>query len=100
LKQAKSDLVRGGKAGSLLQPSVSWAGSRLKLLGGDPGQGQRFEPERIAVIEAEVRHDVNCLPSRNVNEHVGDSGPIIHVGMHSSDVLEHWPGPAADRPSV
>jgi len=47
----------------------------------------RFEPERIAVIEAEVRHDVIAFLT-NVNEHVGDSGRYIHVGMTSSDVLD------------
>jgi len=47
----------------------------------------RFEPERIAVIEAEVRHDVIAFLT-NVNEHVGDAGRYIHVGMTSSDVLD------------
>jgi len=46
-----------------------------------------FEPERIAVIEAEVRHDVIAFLT-NVNEHVGDAGRHIHVGMTSSDVLD------------
>ena len=47
----------------------------------------RFEVERIAAIEAEVRHDVIAFLT-NVNEHVGDAGRHIHVGMTSSDVLD------------
>jgi len=39
------------------------------------------------VIEAEVRHDVIAFLT-NVNEHVGDAGRYIHVGMTSSDVLD------------
>ena len=46
-----------------------------------------FEPERILEIEAEVRHDVIAFLT-NVNEHVGDAGRYIHVGMTSSDVLD------------
>ncbi len=46
-----------------------------------------FEPDRILEIEAEVRHDVIAFLT-NVNEHVGDAGRYIHVGMTSSDVLD------------
>jgi len=46
-----------------------------------------FSPERILEIEAEVRHDVIAFLT-NVNEHVGDAGRYIHVGMTSSDVLD------------
>ncbi|ERN40786.1 adenylosuccinate lyase [Rubidibacter lacunae KORDI 51-2] len=46
-----------------------------------------FEPERIAAIEAEVRHDVIAFLT-NVNEHVGDVGRYIHLGLTSSDVLD------------
>ncbi len=46
-----------------------------------------FEPERILEIEAEVRHDVIAFLT-NVNEHVGEAGRYIHVGMTSSDVLD------------
>ena len=46
-----------------------------------------FEPQRILEIEAEVRHDVIAFLT-NVNEHVGDAGRYIHVGMTSSDVLD------------
>ena len=47
----------------------------------------RFEVARILEIEAEVRHDVIAFLT-NVNEHVGDAGRYIHVGMTSSDVLD------------
>ncbi|MFN7229162.1 MAG: adenylosuccinate lyase [Synechococcaceae cyanobacterium] len=50
-------------------------------------QKARFEVERILEIEAEVRHDVIAFLT-NVNEHVGDAGRHIHVGMTSSDVLD------------
>ncbi len=46
-----------------------------------------FEVSRILEIEAEVRHDVIAFLT-NVNEHVGDAGRYIHVGMTSSDVLD------------
>ncbi len=46
-----------------------------------------FEPERILEIEAEVRHDVIAFLT-NLNEHVGDAGRYIHIGMTSSDVLD------------
>ncbi|MEO1001846.1 MAG: adenylosuccinate lyase [Cyanobacteria bacterium J06638_7] len=50
-------------------------------------QSARFSVERILEIEAEVRHDVIAFLT-NVNEHVGDAGRYIHVGMTSSDVLD------------
>ena len=46
-----------------------------------------FDPERVLEIEAEVRHDVIAFLT-NVNEHVGDAGRYIHLGMTSSDVLD------------
>jgi len=46
-----------------------------------------FSVARILEIEAEVRHDVIAFLT-NVNEHVGDTGRYIHVGMTSSDVLD------------
>lgn len=46
-----------------------------------------FQESRILEIEAEVRHDVIAFLT-NVNEHVGDAGRHIHVGMTSSDVLD------------
>ena len=46
-----------------------------------------FSVGRILEIEAEVRHDVIAFLT-NVNEHVGDAGRFIHVGMTSSDVLD------------
>jgi adenylosuccinate lyase len=47
----------------------------------------KFDPERIAEIEAEVRHDIIAFLT-NVNEHVGDVGRYIHLGLTSSDVLD------------
>jgi adenylosuccinate lyase len=47
----------------------------------------KFDVARILEIEAEVRHDVIAFLT-NVNEHVGDAGRYIHVGMTSSDVLD------------
>ena len=46
-----------------------------------------FSVPRILEIEAEVKHDVIAFLT-NVNEHVGDAGRYIHVGMTSSDVLD------------
>jgi len=46
-----------------------------------------FEIDRINQIEAEVQHDVIAFLT-NVNEHVGESGRFIHLGMTSSDVLD------------
>jgi len=46
-----------------------------------------FSVARILELEAEVRHDVIAFLT-NVNEHVGDAGRYIHVGMTSSDVLD------------
>ncbi|MEB3271593.1 MAG: adenylosuccinate lyase [Synechococcus sp.] len=46
-----------------------------------------FSVDRILEIEAEVRHDVIAFLT-NVNEHVGEAGRYIHVGMTSSDVLD------------
>ncbi len=46
-----------------------------------------FSVERIAEIEAEVKHDVIAFLT-NVNEHVGEAGRYIHLGMTSSDVLD------------
>ncbi len=47
----------------------------------------KFDPHRIAEIEAEVRHDVIAFLT-NVNEYVGDAGRYIHLGLTSSDVLD------------
>ncbi len=46
-----------------------------------------FKKERILEIESEVKHDVIAFLT-NLNEHVGDAGRFIHVGMTSSDVLD------------
>jgi adenylosuccinate lyase len=46
-----------------------------------------FDPERIAAIEAEVRHDVIAFLT-NVAEHVGPEARHLHYGLTSSDVLD------------
>ncbi len=50
-------------------------------------QKASFNKKRIYEIEAEVKHDVIAFLT-SVNEHVGDAGRYIHVGMTSSDVLD------------
>ena len=47
----------------------------------------RFDPARIAEIEAEVRHDVIAFLT-NLAEHVGADARFVHFGMTSSDVLD------------
>lgn len=47
----------------------------------------RFDVERIAAIEVEVRHDVIAFLT-NVGEYVGDDAKYIHLGMTSSDILD------------
>lgn len=47
----------------------------------------KFDPDRVKEIEAEVRHDVIAFLT-NVNEHVGDVGRYIHLGLTSSDMLD------------
>jgi len=47
----------------------------------------KFDPKRIEAIEAEVRHDMIAFLT-NVNEHVGEAGRFIHLGLTSSDVLD------------
>lgn len=47
----------------------------------------KFDVKRILEIEAEVKHDVIAFLT-NVNEHVGEAGRYIHLGMTSSDVLD------------
>lgn len=46
-----------------------------------------FNLDRIAEIEEEVKHDIIAFLTC-VNEHVGDSGRYIHMGMTSSDVID------------
>ncbi len=47
----------------------------------------RFDPQRVLEIEKEVKHDVIAFLT-NVNEHVGEAGRYIHLGMTSSDMLD------------
>jgi len=46
-----------------------------------------FDVDRIAAIEAEVRHDVIAFLT-NVGEYVGDDSKYIHLGLTSSDILD------------
>ncbi|HPT70266.1 MAG TPA: adenylosuccinate lyase [Syntrophomonas sp.] len=46
-----------------------------------------FNVDRIAAIEAEVRHDVIAFLT-NVGEYVGDDSKYIHLGLTSSDILD------------
>lgn len=50
-------------------------------------QKAAFSVERVAQIEAEVRHDLIAFLT-NVNEHVGEAGRYIHLGLTSSDVKD------------
>jgi adenylosuccinate lyase len=50
-------------------------------------KGARFDPDRIDVIEREVRHDVVAFLT-NVSESLGDESRHLHYGMTSSDVLD------------
>jgi adenylosuccinate lyase len=47
----------------------------------------RFDPARIAAIEAEVRHDVVAFTT-SVAEHVGEASRSFHYGLTSSDVVD------------
>lgn len=46
-----------------------------------------FDPERIAEIEKETRHDVVAF-TRNVSESLGDERKWIHYGLTSTDVVD------------
>src|SRR5690606_7903991 len=47
----------------------------------------KVDPERIATIEREVKHDVIAFLT-NLAEHVGPEARFVHQGMTSSDVLD------------
>jgi adenylosuccinate lyase len=47
----------------------------------------RFDPQRIAEIEAVTRHDVAAFVS-NVGESLGEDAKYFHFGLTSSDVLD------------
>ncbi|KRN76639.1 adenylosuccinate lyase [Weissella minor] len=47
----------------------------------------KFDPERIAEIEKETRHDVVAF-TRNVSESLGDERKWIHYGLTSTDVVD------------
>jgi adenylosuccinate lyase len=46
-----------------------------------------FDAQRILEIEEEVKHDMIAFLT-NLNEHVGEKGRYIHLGMTSSDVID------------
>ncbi|MBM7617207.1 adenylosuccinate lyase [Weissella uvarum] len=46
-----------------------------------------FDPDRIAEIEKETRHDVVAF-TRNVSESLGDERKWIHYGLTSTDVVD------------
>ncbi len=46
-----------------------------------------FDPERIAAIEAEVKHDIIAFTT-NVAEHVGAEARYLHFGLTSNDVVD------------
>ncbi len=46
-----------------------------------------FDPERIAVLEKELKHDVLAFLT-SVSEKVGENSRYIHMGITSSDVLD------------
>ena len=47
----------------------------------------RIDPERIAALEAEVKHDIIAFVTQ-VAETVGPEGRFLHLGLTSSDVLD------------
>ncbi len=66
----------------------------LALLGQIPPQAAeriranaRFRPERIAELEADLRHDVLAFLT-DVSESLGDDARYLHLGLTSSDVVD------------
>jgi adenylosuccinate lyase len=53
----------------------------------DKGRNARFDAERIAAIEREVKHDVIAFLT-HLAEIVGPDARFVHAGMTSSDVLD------------
>ena len=47
----------------------------------------RVDPERIATLEAEVKHDIIAFVTQ-VAETIGPDGRFLHLGLTSSDVLD------------
>jgi len=50
-------------------------------------QKAKYNVDRIAEVEAQVRHDVLAFTT-NVGEYVGDESRFIHLGLTSSDILD------------
>lgn len=66
----------------------------LALLGQIPPQAAeriranaRFRPDRIAELEADLRHDVLAFLT-DVSESLGDDARYLHLGLTSSDVVD------------
>ena len=51
------------------------------------GSAATFDPDRIAEIEREVKHDVIAFLT-HLAEHVGPEARFVHLGLTSSDVLD------------
>ncbi len=47
----------------------------------------RFDPQRIAELEQETRHDVMAFV-RNLAENIGEAGKWVHYGITSYDVVD------------
>ncbi|MDH7488465.1 MAG: lyase family protein, partial [Anaerolineae bacterium] len=47
----------------------------------------RFRPERIAELEADLRHDVLAFLT-DVGESLGDDARYLHLGLTSSDIVD------------
>jgi len=47
----------------------------------------RIDPERIATLESEVKHDIIAFVTQ-IAETVGPAGRFLHLGLTSSDVLD------------
>lgn len=45
------------------------------------------DPERIAALEAEVKHDLIAFTT-NVAEHVGEAARFLHYGLTSNDIVD------------
>lgn len=47
----------------------------------------KFDISEIQKIEKETKHDVAAFVS-NVQQHIGEAGRFVHLGLTSSDVLD------------
>ena len=51
------------------------------------GSAATFDPDRIAAIEREVKHDTVAFLT-HLAEHVGPEARFVHLGLTSSDILD------------